>query len=445
MCTCKRLEFVVSQAKNLVIAPFGLIYFFASTPVVFPFSVYAALLPFDSVLGFGTMGTFTRFLGIATIIAFILNRLIVAQGRILKPPLVVWSWAMFLLLSSLSSLWAMSSENTFRGLFTLTGLFLIYLCVGLYPIKKKEVEFLKSLIIFSGFAAAIFSLVLYIYYGVTFGNSGRASLVFGEERRVDPNHFAASLVLPLIFALEQMLRPNVFQKRVAFASTLVILLAILATGSRGGILGTTVAMLFFLGRMRKNLSKRSVIVAGIAIGLFITMLALMFLPQDVIARFNFNVILTSEGAGRFSIWKIGLAAFLDNPLLGYGYENFPYAYDLFYSRVLIRYDPGLHRPAHNIFLQVFVELGIVGGVLLIAVFWQHWRLVRRFSNRELALRASEAMLLGLFVASLTLGTLNQKYFWLAFSLILALINAERRANWEAGHWERDEKRGSLWD
>lgn len=426
---CKRAIITLSQVKVIVFAPFGLLYFFASSPVIFPFGIYAALLPFDNVLGLGAVGTLTRYFGIASIVAFLANRLILARGQVLKPPSVVWGWVAFLFLAGLSSLWALSPQSTFRGLFTIVGLFLVYLCVGVYPFKKREVEVLKGLIILGGFLASVCSLLLYAQ-GVTYGESIRVSLVFGEERMVDPNQLATSLVLPLIFSLEWMMGPNSFRRKCAIVSTGVVLSAILLTGSRGGVLSAAIAMLIFLWRISKKLSQRSVIAAGLVITTIVAMLIMGSLPQNLLERFNPDVVLGSEGAGRFSIWKIGAVAFSDKPLLGYGYNNFPYAYDLFYPQVPIRYDPGVHRPAHNIYLQTFVEMGVIGGFLLLVVFWQHWRLVRWLSRRQPAYTAVEAILVGVLVAGLTLGNLYWKYFWLAFSLTLILANTERRASTE---------------
>ncbi|MGC9019431.1 MAG: O-antigen ligase family protein [Candidatus Bipolaricaulaceae bacterium] len=427
MHTYKRAGITLNQVGCVVIAPLGLLYFFVRSPVIFPFGIYAALLPFDNVLGLETVGTLTRYFGIATVVAFLANRLILGQGRVFKPPSVIWGWLTFLLLASLSSLWALSPESTFRGLFTLIGLFLIYLCAGIYPVEKREVEVLKGLIVLGGCLAAACTLFLYAQR-VTYGESIRASLVFGEARKADPNQLATSLVLPLVLSLEWIARPNSLPKKWSFVSTVVILLAILLTGSRGGVLSAAIAMLIFLWRMHKRLSKRSVIAAGLVITTIVAVLALGFLPQNLLERFNLNVVLSSEGAGRFSIWKIGVISFLNKPLLGYGYENFPYAYDLFYSQVPVSYDPGIHRPAHNIYLQIFVETGIIGGFLLLAVFWQHWRLARRLSRKDPASAAVEAILIGVLAAGLTLGNLYWKYFWLAFSLILVVANAERRAN-----------------
>jgi len=87
---------------------------------------------------------------------------------------------------------------------------------------------------------------------------------------------------------------------------------------------------------------------------------LTFIPiqHQLFERFRIEEILERRGTNRFFIWQVGFKAFLHRPLVGYGYNNFPYAYDLFKSAVLGAYLP--HQVAHNIYLQTFFELGVFG-------------------------------------------------------------------------------------
>jgi len=110
-------------------------------------------------------------------------------------------------------------------------------------------------------------------------------------------------------------------------------------------------------------------------------------------------------------------------LIGYGYNNFPYAYDFFKSAVPGDYLP--NRVAHNIYLQTFVELGMFGGLLLLLIVWLHWRILNRMVCRSNDGIALEAAFRGILVSSFTLGTLYCKYFWFVFVLIILLVNIKR--------------------
>jgi O-antigen ligase len=408
---------------RVVVFLFALPYVIVRYSIVFSLSLYAALLPFDNLLGLGEAGTLTKYLGILIIITLWANRIIIVRGHLLKPPPITWSWALFLLLAGISGLWAFSPADTFSSLYTLAGLFLIYLSVGVYPFTKNDYSLLTKFVIVGGVCAAAYIILIYLR-GITLPQSVRASLIWGAERRADPNHLVTSLILPLLFSLGWLTQPYKRHKIWALISIVVIAVAILLTGSRGGALGAAVAVLLFFWRIRHHISwYRMIIIFLIVVTLTFFVLTFIPIQQQLFERFSLEEILKSRGASRFFIWHTGFKAFLHRPLVGYGYNNFPYAYDLFKSAV-----PGAYRlnqVAHNIYLQSFVELGMFGGLLLLLIAWLHWRIVNHMTYRSNDGIALEAAFIGILVSSFTLGTLYYKYFWFAFSLIILLINIKK--------------------
>ncbi|MCK5861538.1 MAG: O-antigen ligase family protein [Candidatus Hydrogenedentes bacterium] len=93
---------------------------------------------------------------------------------------------------------------------------------------------------------------------------------------------------------------------------------------------------------------------------------------------------------RFGYWRVALRMALDNPLTGVGLGNFAIAYPA-YQYI----GAGDVREAHNGFLQVFSETGLMGG-LLFAAFWIYfglwgaWRIVTEKNKKE------KLLLLGLY-------------------------------------------------
>jgi len=409
---------------NVVAFLFALPYVIIKHPVIFPLGLYAALIPFDSVIRLSVGGTVTRYLGILIILAFGANRIIVAKGRLLKPPHVVWGWAMFLVLAGLSTLWAVAPGETLSPLFTIVGLFLIYFLIGIYPFTESDYFHLTRLIIAGGAVAAIYTLVSYLQ-GIIFQQSARASLILGAGRTTDPNHLATSLILPLLFSFEWGIESRGVQKMLALASAAVIALAILLTGSRGGMLGAAIALFVFFWRIRHRVRWRSIIAVFLGVVLLAGLiLSFIPVPHQLIARLNPGTLIESGGVHRFYIWRAGFEAFLHRPLIGYGYNNFPYAYELFRGVVPGNYLP--YGAAHNIYLQTFVELGVIGGLLLLFIVWEHWRLVRSLARRNSLAIPLEAGFVGVMVTSATLGTLDYKYFWLLFTLVVLRVAIQRR-------------------
>lgn len=83
---------------------------------------------------------------------------------------------------------------------------------------------------------------------------------------------------------------------------------------------------------------------------------------------------TGESAGRFTVWKYGLDAWTERPLLGHGVGLFRPAVQARFTPDFVRsaaFDDG-RQPwfdAHNVVVGVSVATGVLGLVVLIAWFW----------------------------------------------------------------------------
>ena len=103
--------------------------------------------------------------------------------------------------------------------------------------------------------------------------------------------------------------------------------------------------------------------------------------------------LTAGGGNRYDFWRVALNEFSDHPLEGVGAGNYPA--DYFLQR---RQDQDISQP-HSLPLQTLAELGLVGGVLLLAFVAAAvaglWRRARRrtgVADTALAVAAGGAFL-----------------------------------------------------
>jgi hypothetical protein len=109
--------------------------------------------------------------------------------------------------------------------------------------------------------------------------------------------------------------------------------------------------------------------------------------------------LTAGGGNRYDFWRVALNEFSDHPLEGVGAGNYPA--DYFLQR---RQDQDISQP-HSLPLQTLAELGLVGGVLLLAFVAAAvaglWRRARRRTVADTALAvAAGGAFLGWLGASL---------------------------------------------
>ncbi|MCG2694301.1 O-antigen ligase family protein [Candidatus Parcubacteria bacterium] len=188
--------------------------------------------------------------------------------------------------------------------------------------------------------------------------------------------FLAGYLLPHIFLSAILFLKEKTTKYKIFwlASCFVFIFGVFLTQTRGATISLAVATLFlgvfFVYEIFKNKKKiffRPFVSVGLLAG-FGCMGYLFF--NNFLTRFSNFSLQSGTIATRFITWKIAILAFFDKWLLGWGPENFSYAFSKFYNPQLLKfsfYETWMDKP-HNQFLEVFVNTGIFGGILYILIF-----------------------------------------------------------------------------
>ncbi|MBL7045857.1 MAG: O-antigen ligase family protein, partial [Parcubacteria group bacterium] len=76
----------------------------------------------------------------------------------------------------------------------------------------------------------------------------------------------------------------------------------------------------------------------------------------------------SEGDPRFAVWNMGYQAFKERPILGWGQENFIFAFNKYYDPKIYDQEPWFDR-VHNIFFDWLVAGGILGLVSYLGLYF----------------------------------------------------------------------------
>lgn len=187
-------------------------------------------------------------------------------------------------------------------------------------------------------------------------------LIFHQRRATildfNPN-FSATLILivtamTISYLAFKFGKDNFYQ----FPFILLQTLAIFWTGSRGGFLGLGV-VLFFHSFNKKNLRR-----------ILIISIVMMLVFLMVTGSFS-KISLTRTGSdrGRVNMWISAKNMMLDHPLFGVGFSNF----SKHYPEYKIAKGPNFDF-AHNIFLQLGADMGLVGLMLCLTWFFD---IVRR--------------------------------------------------------------------
>jgi O-antigen ligase len=187
----------------------------------------------------------------------------------------------------------------------------------------------------------------------------------------------------------------------------LIFVALLLTGSRGGIMATglglaVLGVLWFGQRYMEPAEKHKTTLSG---AIFVVLAALV-LGAVAISEFgdSFFGKIAEAGLGddnRMAVYAITLRSIFASPWLGYGYGTFPDVFPMFRDRSIDT--SGIWEQAHNTYLEVFEGLGVIFGSMLVAsVVLLIWRcltgaVTRRKDAMVCCVATSAAFLVGVHV------------------------------------------------
>jgi len=194
---------------------------------------------------------------------------------------------------------------------------------------------------------------------------------------------------PVIFMIATLEAPYKIDKRARSTMLAVFLITIILAQSRGGLLANAVALLVYYP---PKIEARRKIAVGVSFGGFALLLVAMNITKSVY---------------RLYYWKLALSAMWElNPWFGVGPGGI-------LARGIIP-EPGQlwNAPhAHNILIHHFAELGIIGGLVLVA------GLIWGFSKRGQADRWQLAALAGVLAHSMV----DHPLFYFSPLLVVLMI------------------------
>jgi O-antigen ligase len=281
--------------------------------------------------------------------------------------------------------------------------------------------------------ALVVGAVLSAIYGMLAGGAandpGRLSGAGG-----DANDTAAVLVAGGIIAagLAAALRDKPFLRLAATAAVPLCGFAVFLTLSRGGLIALGASLITAVVMAGRHRGK--VLMVAVAAALVTVMYFSVFAPAAAEER----VTGANGGTGRVDIWTVGWRMVEAHPLSGVGAGNFPIAsvHYLLEPGVLKRDDFIVDTPkvAHNTYLDVLAELGVIGLALFLSVILfslvcgiRGARQAERVGDGQLEIlaRALVVALVGLLAADFFVSRQYSKQLWLLFALCPVLLELGR--------------------
>ena len=321
----------------------------------------------------------------------------------------------FIVICILSLFWSNSPMISIKELpLFLTGP-LLYFIITNNINNEQQVNRILNIILIIGGLFGIYGI--FQYQGIDFsfwtGNIRRQN-VFGLFGNV--NYFAEYLIIPLTITVSLFFAPqNKLKKILLLFGMIAMGTSLTVTFTRGSYLGFVASLIFmsflFLISRSKNFVKNNkkifiIILVTICI---ITFLLVVPTPLNksgtVISKFKSRISISQLTQDysikrRIATWKFTVLMIKDHPLLGsgigtYKYNTLKYQAEFFEqgeNRSL--YPHGFAEKAHNEYLQLWAELGIIGlGVfiwLMVCYFNYGVKTLKKIKNHY-----KQAILIGL--------------------------------------------------
>jgi len=299
---------------------------------------------------------------------------------VLNHPIARWLlfFTVWFIPCALFGFWPGGSVFLFRDGWSRSFLSFILLAGCVVTVKQCKTIY-KTL----GYSVGFLAIMALVLRGAD--NTGRLGLL--GTRYENANDFAWTLVLGLSFFLFPIFRGERDKrtKIIAVVCSVVILLALVKTGSRGGM----IAFLMMAAYGYHQSSRRMKIRLGVLIPLLL--LALYFIsPSDMRRRYttffgsgkNYigidvhqlppeereEALAAASAEQRKTILRDSLHVTIFHPLLGVGPGNFSVAQDaLARARGELK---GMWAVTHNTYTQISSEMGIVGLAIYVMFLYQ---------------------------------------------------------------------------
>jgi len=333
-------------------------------------------------------------------------------------PWAVWAWLAIGLIAALVNPDRLSGLGFWRAYF-FDGALVYLIIANEYELAKKIVP--RALIITGGIVGAI---SLASFWGWHLATDGRWLGWYGFEAHASPNYL--SLFLVPIFAMSAI---AIWAWRgrwryLAILSSLIMLVALIGSQSRGAIIGIigglVVAILWWRYRDKTHqfrwLQLSAIVLVALAVATF------FFAKPDFMATPESGRVATSNNI-RWYVWQTSIEIVGQRPLLGVGLGNYQ---NYFTQRTKDRVNyPEFIAPlaltAHNLYLHILTTMGVVG---LIVFMWLIWSAIKAVSPQS-RLPATLMILAG-FVSILFYGFVDTPFFkndlailwWLLIGILL---------------------------
>jgi O-antigen ligase len=362
-------------------------------------------IPWEGAFHLPGFGTAATVMGLVVGACWVV--MVAFTGRMRRPITYLFVVGVFVAWVALTSFWSADPvESMGSVVLWLQSFLFVFILWDLYRTKASLLAGLQAYVL--GAYAAVGGAVLnYLSSNAFYAHGDRYSL---GDTNPDGYGFILALGVPVACYLAASPETRRIFRLINVGYLPVAFLGIALSGTRTASLGAALGLLYGLATLtRLRLLTRIAVVVLLAAAL----LALLPIVQPLSSfqRLSTTGTEVTQGDlnGRTAQWRQGLRAFMAHPVLGVGTDMY-------------RSVNTLNKVAHNSYLSVLVEEGLIGFVLFATILWivvaHAWRLPRWDRNFWMT------VLLVWAIGASTLTWEHRKTTWLFLTFVVAAAAAD---------------------
>lgn len=314
-------------------------------------------VPWQGAITFEYLGTISRVLGLVSI--FIAMLVVLIDRKVNELPLALILMGMFVVWNILSYLWSVNPTHTLVRVVTYAQLLAMVWLVWELCKTSEQVGKVMQVLIFGMWISM--SEMLLTYFTAA-GDIHRVTAAGFNPNRIG---LMLSWGIPIAWYLSLTTKSTLF-KILNAAYLPAALFCIVLTASRSAFISALVACLIIPFTIQSTRFNAAYISSILIVGLIV--LFSIFIYSDGFSNLEQNVErltgtkeMVQEGqlSHREVIWQAGFKVFSEHALIGVGAGSFGFAVE----SIL-----GGRWSAHNTYLSILVDTGIVGLILFISTF-----------------------------------------------------------------------------
>jgi O-antigen ligase len=317
---------------------------------------------------------------------------------------------------------SMDAEATRWASLTFLCLIGAFLIAANFLATRERINFLAWFFLTYGLALAIFSLIQHLTWnGKFYWVRPNLSEVRPFGPFVNHSNFAGYMELLIPFPVALILTGAVRAeaKLLCTFSAIVMGSAIVASLSRGGMISLGAGMAFLaIAGTKKKLSRANrkvpALLVVLAVVLAIGASSLWIGADSVVNRIAKTA---NEPDSRIWVWRDTLSMIRANPILGVGFGAYETAFSIY-----TKSNGSLRVPqAHNDYLQVVADCGMLGGAIAIWFLILLWRAFRASLMSSDPMPASAALASGAGIFSILVHSLFDFNLQIPSTALLFLV------------------------